>query len=62
VFGVGSTLWRTTMLGAVAFAPVVDAIASPAQTITLAAVVLLAGALLVQVTLRQSRRLATAPA
>jgi predicted MFS family arabinose efflux permease len=62
VFGVGSTLWRTTMLGAVAFAPVVDAIASPAQTITLAAVVLLAGAALVQLTLRQSRRLATAPA
>jgi MFS family permease len=62
VFGVGSTLWRTTMLGAVAFAPLVNAIASPAQTITLAAVVLLAGALLVQVTLRQSRRLATAPA
>jgi MFS family permease len=62
VFGVGSTLWRTTMLGAVAFAPVVDAIASPAQTITVAAVVLFAGAALVQVTLRPSRRLATAPA
>jgi predicted MFS family arabinose efflux permease len=62
VFGVGSTLWRTTMLGAVAFAPVVDAVASPAQTITLAAVVLFAGAVLVQLTLRQSRRLATAPA
>jgi MFS transporter, DHA3 family, macrolide efflux protein len=62
VFGVGSTLWRTTMLGAVAFAPVVDAVASPAQTITLAAVVLFAGALVVQVTLRPSRRLATAPA
>jgi MFS family permease len=62
VFGVGSTLWRTTMLGAVAFAPVIDAIASPAQTITVAAVVLLAGAALVQVTLRLSRRLATAPA
>ena len=31
VFGVGSTLWRTTMLGAVAFAPVVNAIASPAR-------------------------------
>ena len=60
VFGVGSTLWRTTMLGAVAFAPLVNAIASPAQTITVAAVVLLAGALLVQVTLRPSRRLATA--
>jgi MFS family permease len=62
VFGVGSTLWRTTMLGAVAFAPVVDAVASPAQTITLAAIVLLAGAALVQVTLRPSRRLATAAA
>jgi MFS family permease len=62
VFGVGSTLWRTTMLGAVAFAPVVDAIASPAQTITVAAVVLFVGAALVQLTLRPSRRLATAPA
>jgi hypothetical protein len=62
VFGVGSTLWRTTMLGAVAFAPAVNAIASPAQTITVAAVVLFAGAVLVQVTLRPSRRLATAPA
>jgi MFS family permease len=62
VFGVGSTLWRTTMLGAVAFAPVVDAIASPAQTITVAALVLFAGAALVQLTLRPSRRLATAPA
>jgi MFS family permease len=62
VFGVGSTLWRTTMLGAVAFAPVVDAVASPAQTITVAAVVLFVGAALVQVTLRPSRRLATAPA
>jgi MFS family permease len=62
VFGVGSTLWRTTMLGAVAFAPAVNAIASPAQTITFAAVVLFAGALLVQIMLRPSRRLATAPA
>jgi MFS family permease len=62
VFGVGSTLWRTTMLGAVAFAPVIDAVASPAQTITVAAVVLFAGAALVQLTLRQSRRLATVPA
>jgi DHA3 family macrolide efflux protein-like MFS transporter len=62
VFGVGSTLWRTTMLGAVAFAPVVDAIASPAQTITVAAVVLFAGAGLVQLMLRPSRRLATAAA
>jgi predicted MFS family arabinose efflux permease len=62
VFGVGSTLWRTTMLGAVAFAPVIDAVASPAQTITVAAAVLFAGAALVQLTLRQSRRLATVPA
>lgn len=62
VFGVGSTLWRTTMLGAVAFAPVVNAIASPSATITVAAAVLFAGAVLVQLTLRQSRRLATAPA
>ena len=62
VFGVGSTLWRTTMLGAVAFAPVVDAVASPAQAITVAAIVLFAGALLVQVTLRPSRPLATSPA
>ena len=62
VFGVGSTLWRTTMLGAVAFAPVVDAVASPAEVITVAAAVLFAGALLVQLTLRPSRRLATATA
>ena len=52
VFGVGSTIWRTTMLGAVALAPVVDAIASPAQAITVAATFLLVGALLVHVTLR----------
>jgi MFS family permease len=62
VFGVGSTIWRTTMLGAVALAPLVDAVASPAQAITLAAVVLFAGAVLVQLTLRPSPRLATAPA
>jgi MFS family permease len=52
VFGVGSTIWRTTMLGAVALAPVVDAIASPAQAITVAAAVLLVGAIVVHVTLR----------
>jgi len=52
VFGVGSTIWRTTMLGAVALAPVVDAIASPAQAITVAAGFLLAGAVLVHVALR----------
>jgi MFS family permease len=62
VFGVSSTIWRTTMLGAVALAPAVDAIASPAQAITLAAVVLFAGALVVQLTLRPSQRLATAAA
>jgi MFS family permease len=62
VFGVGSTLWRTTMLGAVALAPVVDAVASPAEAITVAAVVLFAGAVLVQLTLRPTPRLATAPA
>ncbi len=52
VFGVGSTIWRTTMLGAVALAPVVDAIASPAQAITVAAGFLLVGAVLVHVMLR----------
>jgi MFS family permease len=60
VFGVGSTIWRTTMLGAVALAPVVDAVASPAQAITVAAGFLFAGAIVVQVTLRESPR--TAPA
>jgi MFS family permease len=62
VFGVGSTIWRTTMLGAVALAPAVDAVGSSAQVITLAAVVLLVGAIVVQFTLRPSPRLATAPA
>ena len=60
VFGVGSTIWRTTMLGAVALAPVVDAVASPAQVITVAAVFLFVGAVFVEVTLRQSPR--TVPA
>jgi MFS family permease len=60
VFGVGSTIWRTTMLGAVALAPVIDAVASPAQAITVAAGFLFAGAIVVQVTLRESPR--TAPA
>jgi MFS family permease len=62
VFGVGSTIWRTTMLGAVALAPAVDAVASPAQAITVAAVVLFVGAVLVEVTLRPSLRTATATA
>ena len=52
VFGVGSTIWRTTMLGAVALSPAVNAIASPAQAITVAAGVLLVGAVLVHVMLR----------
>jgi hypothetical protein len=64
VFGVGSTIWRTTMLGAVALAPAVDAVASSAQAITVAGVVLLLGALVVQLVLRpaprRSRRLAAA--
>ncbi len=62
VFGVGSTIWRTTMLGAVALAPVIDAVASPSQAITVAAAVLFVGAVVVQVTLRPSQRLATAAA
>jgi MFS family permease len=62
VFGFGSTIWRTTMLGAVALAPVIDAVASPAQAITAAAAVLFVGAVVVQVTLRPSQRLATATA
>jgi MFS family permease len=62
VFGVGSTIWRTTMLGAVALAPVVDAVASPAQAITVAAGFLFVGAILVQVTLRPSPQPAAATA
>jgi len=60
VFGVGSTIWRTTMLGAVALAPVVDAVASPAKAISLAAAFLFVGAIVVQVALRESPR--TVPA
>jgi MFS family permease len=62
VFGVGSTIWRTTMLGAVVLAPVIDSIASPSQAITVAAAVLFVGAVVVQVTLRPSQRLAPATA
>jgi MFS family permease len=62
VFGVGSTIWRTTMLGAVALAPVIDAIASPAQAITVAAGFLLVGAVLVHVMLRPAPRPVPAPA
>jgi hypothetical protein len=62
VFGVGSTIWRTTMLGAVALAPVVDAVASSAQAITVAAAVLLVGAVVVQIVLRPTPQTATATA
>jgi MFS family permease len=62
VFGFGSTIWRTTMLGAVALAPVVDAVASPAQAITVAAGVLFAGAILVLVMLRPAPQPAPVPA
>ena len=60
VFGVASTIWRTAMLGAVAFAPVVDAVASPPQAITLAAALLFAGGVCVHLALRP--RLQGAPA
>jgi MFS family permease len=62
VFGVGSTIWRTTMLGAVALAPLVDAVASPAQAITVAGCFLFAGAIGVQVALRPSPQPAPATA
>jgi hypothetical protein len=50
------------MLGSVALAPLVDAVASPAQAISVAAAVLLAGAVVVQLTLRPTPRVATAVA
>ena len=62
VFGVGSTIWRTTMLGAVALAPVIDAVASSAQAITVAAGFLFVGAIVVQATLRPAPQTATATA
>jgi len=54
VFGVGSTLWRTTMLGAVVAAPLVNAVASPSEAITIAAGVLFLGAIAVQASLRHA--------
>jgi MFS family permease len=60
VFGVASTIWRTSMLGAVAFAPVVNAAASPPQAIMVAAAVLFGGGLVVYVALRP--RLHASPA
>lgn len=52
VFGVASTIWRTAMLGAVAFAPVVDGLASPPQAITIAAGLLFVGGGFVYLQLR----------
>jgi MFS family permease len=62
VFGIGSTVWRTTMLGAVALAPAINAIASPAAAITVAAAALIVGAIVVQVMLRPSLQTAAAAA
>jgi MFS family permease len=62
VFGLGSTIWRTTMLGAVALAPVVDALASPAQAISVAAAVLVGGGMLVHVLVRPLPHGAPVPA
>jgi hypothetical protein len=62
VFGIGSTVWRTTMLGAVALAPAINAVASPAAAITIAAAALIVGAIVVQVTLRPSLQAAAAAA
>jgi Na+/melibiose symporter-like transporter len=54
VFGVGSTLWRTTTLGAVALAPAINALATPAQTLTVAAACLLIAGASVHVALPRS--------
>jgi len=62
VFGVASTIWRTSMLGAVALAPVVNAVASPPQAITTAAVLLFAAGLVVYLALRPRLRAAAAAA
>jgi MFS family permease len=62
VFGLGATLWRSSMLGAFALAPLVDAIASPAQAIGVAAAFLLAGGVVVHAALPRSWQPAPAPA
>jgi MFS family permease len=62
VFGVASTIWRTSMLGAVALAPVVDAVASPPQAITSAAALLFAGGVVVYLRLRPQLQVAPAAA
>jgi MFS family permease len=54
VFGLGSTVWRTTMLGAVALAPLVDAVASPGQAVSVAGMLLVGGGLFVHASLRPS--------
>jgi hypothetical protein len=50
------------MLGAVALAPAINAIASPAAAITVAAAALIVGAIVVQVMLRPSLQTAAAAA
>ena len=62
VFGIASTIWRTAMLGAVAFAPVVDAVASPPQSISVAAALLFAGGVVVYCVLRPRLQTAAAAA
>jgi MFS family permease len=63
VFGVGSTIWRTTMLGAVVAAPAVHAVASSSEAITIAAGFLFVGAVAVAATLRRGATVPTpAPA
>ena len=59
VFGVGSTIWRTTMLGAVVAAPAVHAVASSSEAITIAAGFLFLGAFAVAATLRRSETVPT---
>jgi MFS family permease len=62
VFGLASTIWRTSMLGAVACAPVVNAIASPSQAITIAAALLFAGGVFVYLALRPRLQISPAAA
>ena len=62
VFGVGSTIWRTTMLGAVVAAPAVHAVASSAEAITIAAGFLFVGAVAVAATLRRGETVPAAAA
>ena len=59
VFGVGSTIWRTTMLGAVVAAPAVHAVASSSEAITVAAGFLFVGAVAVAATLKRGATVPT---